>query len=369
MKRSIARVAAAAVTLALPLSLTVALPAAQAAEPEAPVALAQTTPNQKPNTTGWRDYIRDKDGNYRYDNVKEIASYSPSMKRDIPLVLIQPKDPAKRAESLPTLYLLNGADGGEGSANWFAQTDLIDYYGDKGVNVVVVMAGAYSYYTDWQQPNATLDGGGDRQNWETFLTKELPEPLEKAINGNGRRAIAGLSMSATSTLNFAEHNPGFYNAVGSFSGCAATTGPLYEAYIDQVLNRGGATYEQMWGPRGGDVARNNDALLNAEKLRGQHNIYVSNSTGLAGEMDLPSGPMLRGKSPLGSISPIVEGGFIEASTNACTHDLEAKTRLLGITPQTNNIQFNFRPAGTHQWGYWRQDMRDSWPVLSAGLFG
>ena len=40
-----------------------------------------------------------------------------------------------------------------------------------------------------------------------------------------------------------------------------------------------------------------------------------------------------------------------------------RTNQLGI----NTINYNFRPQGTHQWGYWQDDTRDFWNDLVTGL--
>ena len=31
------------------------------------------------------------------------------------------------------------------------------------------------------------------------------------------------------------------------------------------------------------------------------------------------------------------------------------------------MTYNFRPAGTHQWGYWQDDLRSYWNDLVNGL--
>ena len=31
------------------------------------------------------------------------------------------------------------------------------------------------------------------------------------------------------------------------------------------------------------------------------------------------------------------------------------------------MTYNFRPQGTHQWGYWQDDLRDFWPIVTKGL--
>lgn len=392
MKRTIFRATAAALAALAPMTAVAnaaTVTVQEKAQGVAPAELQFNTPTpfQDEESTAWRKII-DMYQKAGY-GVEEVSSYSPTMNRYVPLVLIRPLDKAKRVNA-PTVYLLNGADGGEGRANWLAQTDVIEYWGGNagmrpdqkksvqaglpemtspgiGANIVIPMSGAFSYYTDWAQENPPLQGKGKdntpgkKQAWETFLTRELPQAVEPALQANGKRAIVGLSMTGTTSLLYAEHHPGFYDSVGSFSGCASTTAPIPSTFIDITLGRGGASMTQMWGGKNTPTAVYNDALINAAKLRGQENIYVSNGSGLIGRHDLPTSPRVRGN--LAATAQVaVEGGVIEAATNGCTHDLRAKTDSLGIP-----VTYKFRPQGTHQWGYWQDDTRDYWNTLVKGL--
>lgn len=392
MKRTIFRATVAAMAVLAPATATTLIaPAAQAQDASIGAELTAGTNNDDFRTLyenasssmNWLDIIK-RYQSRGYDNVKVVTAYSKAMDRLIPLVLIQPENKAERA-SAPTLYLLNGADGGEGRANWIAQTDIIDYYGGNlsknttgvkspgiGANIVIPMAGAFSYYSDWTGDNAGLQGvnrkgeTGGRQKWETFMTKELPAAFEKfKVDGtkvaNSTKAIAGMSMSGTTSLAYAEHNPGMYAAVGSFSGCASTTSPHGAAFVNITLNRGNSSMEEMWGGPQSATARHNDALLGAEQLRGTKNIYVSNGSGLAGEHDMLNSPRVKG-NVAASATVIVEGGAIEMATNGCTNELKMKTDTLGI-----GVNYNFRFTGTHQWGYWQDDTRYFWKDLVNGL--
>ncbi|MDJ0114615.1 alpha/beta hydrolase-fold protein, partial [Rhodococcus erythropolis] len=78
------------------------------------------------------------------------------------------------SEPRPTLYLLNGAGGGEDRATWQRQTDVNEFFADKNVNVVTPLEGAFSYYTDWVNDDPSLG----RQKWQTFLTQELPPVID-----------------------------------------------------------------------------------------------------------------------------------------------------------------------------------------------
>ena len=382
MKRPLNRIGAAAI-IALATASTAAFTPAASAQQAATSPATITKKNALTDEEAAAKSAQDKDywraiiafyNKKGFDNVFETTAYSPSMNRDIPVVVIQPYDKAKR-DNAPTVYMLNGADGGEGRANWIAQSDVITYYGgnngnftdvDKspgiGANIVIPMAGAYSYYTDWVHDEPNLQAGGKTQKWETFLTKELPQGIEPFLKANSdKRALAGLSMSATSVLNLAQHNPGFYDSIGSFSGCAATTTGLAPEFINITVGRGGSSIDKMWGGRNTKTARYNDPQLNAHKLKGQENIYISNGSGFAGPHDLLGSKRVRGNSSA-SATVIVEGGVIEAATNMCTHQFRARTDALGIP-----VTYNFRPTGTHQWGYWQDDMRSYWPVLVKGL--
>ena len=327
-----------------------------------------------PDEKQWLGYIL-KYPDYR-QSIKTLYASAPAMDRQVPLAVITPDGTFD--SSRPTVYLLNGAGGAEQGMDWIVSTagqdldpdkegiqDLDDYYGDRNVNVVIPQAGAFSYYTDWvTSPERSYLKGP--QKWETFLTKELPGPLEEHINGNGKRGIAGMSMSATSSLVLAQHNPNFYDAIGSYSGCAATSTPLPNFYAQLTVNRGGGNTTQMWGPQGGEYNRYNDGLINATKNNmGNSEIYVSANSGLAGATDFGSSKIDRlgsARAFKSSSTLVIEGGVIEAAMNACTHDLEAKFNREGI-----DADFNFRQTGTHSWPGWLDDINSSWPTFARAF--
>lgn len=332
-------------------------------------AMAQTAPagqaintDVRPVVDGdpqWRGIVNGPD--YQDDDrIEEVTIHSPSMNRDIPLVLVKAAEP-----NAPVLYLLNGGGGGEqSSTDWVTQTDVLDFYRDKGVNVVIPMAGMFSYYTDWVQEGPAHLGGP--QKWDTFLTQELPAPIEGYLGTTDpKRAIAGMSMSATSSLVLAQQHPELYNAVGSFSGCAATSTQVGWLSASLTLDRGGATPEMIWGPQGSEANLRGDALFNSEKLRGKE-IYVSNGSGISGAAESPQNLINRGVEPSTAVANtapgIITGGLIEGATNICTHQLKSRLDSEGIP-----AHFEFRNVGVHTWTYWQQDLYDSWPVLARGL--
>ena len=372
MKKYLARGLAASLAALMPLSMAAHSASSASAAPVSAQAVAGNAKAEElrwdelpgtvnPSTNGrWVGKIKElKNAGH---NVRFATATSPAMGGlEIPLVVIGPEGKKlDETAGLPTLYMLNGADGGEGRANWINQSDIVEYYGKNlNANVVIPMSGAFSYYTDWVNKYSKV---GYKPMWETFLTKELPQTIEEALKANGKRAIAGMSMSATSSLNLAAHNPGFYDSVGSFSGCASTTQGLAPTFIDITLSRGNTSIDEMWGGANSETARYNDALLNADKLVNQPNLYVSNASGLVGEHDVLGSERINGNVP-NALTIAVEGGVIEAATNGCTHDLDVKLRSLGKKDAT----FNFRNTGTHQWGYWQDDLHDYLPVLKKAF--
>lgn len=302
---------------------------------------------------------------------RNIVVYSPSMDRNIPVRVLTPAD---TSTARPVIYQLPGAGGGEDLATWELQTDILNFYSDKNVWVVTPEKGQFSYYTDWNEPQPQITGTGTNgeQKWETFLTRELPEAIEPLLGTNGPRGVTGFSMSANSALLFAQHNPGMYQGVASFSGCVSNQGFLEEEALRQVLMRGSATPEAMWGPIGGERWVSNNALANADKLRGTE-LFITNGSGLWGVYDDPAQnhrltqEWIDANMPGYSAEELTQaqqltGVGIELATNICTHDLEAKLTTLGIP-----AQFDFRPTGTHSWGYWQDDMHNAWPMYERAF--
>ena len=312
------------------------------------------------NSPDWQTKTRDD------SRVEHLNAYSAAMGRDIPLAVIRPEGKPANA---PTLYLLNGAGGAEQNMDWLVRAPgIVDFYANKGVNVVIPQEGAFSYYINWDNPNPAAAPGylKGTQKWEDFLLRELPDGIEPYLGANNNRAIAGFSMSATSSLLLAEKAPGFFDGVGSFSGCAETASPLGYNSVNLTVQRAGTTAREMLGPMGSPHNIDNDALVHAEGLRGSE-LYISNATGLAGEWDMPGHYIAQGYDPAtasaGAATLIVEGGLIEGATNICTHNLKAKLDSLGIP-----ADWNHRPTGTHSWNYWLDDVEKSWPTLERALF-
>jgi len=283
-----------------------------------------------------------------------VIVYSAAMRKLIPVNVLRPKNQKKPS---PTLYLLNGAGGGEDSATWAAKTSYVQFFADKNVNVVTPIGGAFSYYTDWQRDDPVLG----RNKWTTFLTKELPPLIDKEFKTTKVNSIAGISMAGTSVLNLAIAAPKLYRSVAAYSGCARTSDPLGQAYIRMVVaDRGQGNLNNMWGTPASRGWRDNDPYINAAKLRGTK-VYMTSGSGLPGQYDRTDAPLVNG-DVITLANQMILGGIIEAAVNDCTRQMAARLKKLRIP---NKVLL--RPNGTHSWAYWEHDLHTTWPMIAADL--
>uniref|UniRef100_UPI0024586C37 alpha/beta hydrolase n=1 Tax=Nocardia cyriacigeorgica TaxID=135487 RepID=UPI0024586C37 len=178
--------------------------------------------------------------------------------------------------------------------------------------------------------------------------------------GTGANAIAGISMAGTSVFQLAESAPGFYRAIASYSGCVSTSDPLGQAFVSAVVARWSGNPANMWGPPGGPEWTAKDPALHADRLDGTA-VYVSTGTGIPGPHDTLHGPHIDG-NPGTLIGQLVNGGILEAITHSCAIALRDR-----LTASNIPAHFDLRPVGTHSWGYWQQDLHNSWPMISAAL--
>ncbi|UGT45001.1 esterase family protein [Nocardia yamanashiensis] len=328
-KSAAGRTAAVAAAIALAVGLTVGN---TSAEPQKPASITANT----------------KDGRNWH-----LKVYSAAMDKEI---LVDVQRPADESKSAPNLWMLNGLDGGEGTANWKARTNALEWLADKQVNVIQPIGGLGSYYTDWEKPDPKLG----LNKWKTFFTEELPPLLDKELKSTGLNALAGLSTSGTSVLQLAEAKPGLWKTVAAYSGCAQIADPAGQRFLKLATETwAGGNTENMYGPADSPLWAANDPVVNAEKLRGTQ-LYISSGSGLPLLEDvqyyLDNAPGVTGAINLSL------GVIIEAAVNGCTHNLQSKLDSLNI-PAT----YQFNPVGTHYWPYWEEALHKSWPMLASGM--
>ncbi|AOW93304.1 esterase [Rhodococcus sp. WMMA185] len=275
-----------------------------------------------------------------------VDVYSPSMGRWIPNDVISPAS----GGPAPTFYLLSGIGGGADGISWFNNTGVREFFADKHVNVVMPIGGQYSMYTDWIADDPVLG----RNKWQTYLTSELPAAIDSRFDTTGVNAIGGVSMAGSAVLDLAMQTPGFYRAVGSYSGCPITSGTLGQAMVRSMVElRGGGNAANMWGGSSDPRWVQHDPMRNAERLRGTE-LFISSGNGVPSEID--------DHHPALALPQTIGGGVLEMVTNACAVAFQKELEAQGI-PAT----FSFLPYGTHSWGLFETELRQSWPLISRAI--
>ncbi|MFD0360483.1 alpha/beta hydrolase [Nocardia sp. GCM10030253] len=319
---------------------------------------ASAEPAQSPGVV--QPSVKSADGSYveriewQDERNVRLRIHSAAMNATFPVDVLRPSD---TSAPRPTLYLLNGAGGGQDSATWKRNTDALTFLADKNINVVQIIGGQWSFYTDWLAADPELGVN----KWQTYVTEELPPLIDAALGTNKVNALAGLSMAGTSVLNFSIAKPGLFRSAAVYSGISQVSDPVGQQMVKATVEIwGGGNTENMWGPVGSPLWAANDPIVNAEKLRGT-NLFISTGNGIPGIYDLPGGKF-RMESPAETPQVVAIGSVIEAGVNWSTHNLNARLDKLNI-PAT----FVYRDSGTHSWGYWQDDLKASWPVLEKGL--
>lgn len=142
--------------------------------------------------------------------VDTIETYSPSMSKKIPCVVITPDQYAK-GKDFPVLYLLHGYS--DCYNKWIKTDPYLKNISDLYNFIIVCPDGATSWYMD-SPVNPSL-------KYETYISDELVKWIDKhykTIRDRKGRAITGLSMGGHGALFLAFRHQDIYGAAGSMSG-------------------------------------------------------------------------------------------------------------------------------------------------------
>ncbi|QNE90320.1 hypothetical protein H0194_04920 [Corynebacterium incognita] len=251
-------------------------------------------------------------------------------------------------KKFPEVWALDGLRARDDESGWTIETNIIEQYADKNVNVVMPVGGESSFYSDWQKPD-----NGKHYKWETFLTKELVPIMQNAYRSNGKRAVVGISMGGTAAMNLAERNPHLFEFVGSFSGYLDTTSQgMPEAIAAAQLDAGGYTATNMWGRYGSQDWIDHDPKLGAGALKDM-DVYVSAGSGKDdyGQKD----SVAKGPANMAGVG-------LEVLSRMSTDTFIGHAKKAGIDPIVK-----FRPSGVHSWEYWQFEMTQAWPYMAKAL--
>ena len=230
----------------------------------------------------------------------------------------------------PVLYLLHGADADDTSWTRFGDAERITAHAP----MIVVMpdGGTQGWYTDWYAGDRTV-----QPRWETYHVGELVPWIDasyRTVAAKRGRAIAGLSMGGYGALSYAARHPDTFDAAASFSG---------------ALEIGS---EDAWGVRSANAARWRAHLpiSIASRLRSLALVEIRTGNGRPGPLDR------RGTQP-GCPACSLERFLHPANVR-----LHRRLQALGI----RHVWDDYGP-GTHDWPYWRRDLRETLPGLERVL--
>lgn len=251
-------------------------------------------------------------------------------------------------KKFPEVWALDGLRARDDESGWTIETNILNQYADRNVNLIMPVGGESSFYSDWQQPDA-----GKHYKWETFLTKELVPILDNEYRSNQKRAVTGLSMGGTAAVNLAERNPHLFDFVGSFSGYLdMTTRGMPQAIMAAQRDAGGYDSRKMWGEPGSQDWIDHDPKLGIENLKDMQ-VYVSAGSG---KDDFgQEGSVAKGQASLAGMG-------LEVISRMSTQTFVDYAKRANVEPEVQ-----FRPSGVHSWEYWQFEMQNAWPHIADAL--
>lgn len=259
----------------------------------------------------------------------------------VPVNVVLPANYDASSMRYPVVYLLHGYS--ENENTWISQGGLLSFAADKQVIFVAPGGDPDGWYTDWR------DG---RYAWETFHLRTLIPFIDasyRTIAGREGRAIVGLSMGGFGAMSYAARHPDTFVAAASFSGAVDTThkspaAPL--AIAVAFAPKSGDDRFAVWGNPVTDEVwwRAHNPTELASNLRGV-SLYIANGDGIP-EADDPFNPT--GTTGERAILEMAHG-FADALRRA---RIEHTLALHG---------------GLHTWKYWKRDLANAWPQLSASF--
>lgn len=143
--------------------------------------------------------------------IDTVATYSPSMQKDIKAVVITP-DSYSQDTQYPVVYLLHGYSGNY--QNWVNRVPNLQEYSNRFEMIIVTPDGNYgSWYLDSPKIKES--------KYETYVAKELVAWIDEHYStrsDRGGRAISGLSMGGHGAFYLAFKHQDVFGAAGSMSG-------------------------------------------------------------------------------------------------------------------------------------------------------
>jgi len=251
--------------------------------------------------------------------------------------VILPTGYATSHRRYPVIYLFNGAIGPYNE--WVVNTD-IGTYSAKFPAIFVDMAAGdkpkTGFFSNW------LDGSYQWETWHVHTVIPWVDKHFRTIKGD--RAAMGVSIGSTGALDYAEHNPGLFKAIATFSGWVDTQ--LLTPVSGYDATQTYPTITRAWG----------DQTLNATTWA-QHNPTT--------DVAALKGTVLYVACGTGSPDPTsndIHGAQQEANLWSDHFTFMAAVEANGIQHYDR-----FYEGGEHNWPWFRPDMKWALPQMIKNL--
>jgi len=254
----------------------------------------------------------------------------------------------------PAVYLLDGLRAQEDFSGWDINTAAFEWYLDSGLATVMPVGGQSSFYSDWYSP-ACGKAGCSTYKWETFLTSELPAYLaaNKGVDSS-RTAAVGLSMAGSAAMTLAIYYPQQFQYAASLSGFLNLSEGWWPMLVGMSMgDAGGYKSKDMWGESSDPAWKRNDPMVNIGQLVANGTrIWVYCGDGKPADI---GGGNLEGNN--------FNAKFLEGFTLRTNKTFQEQYIAAG----GKNGVFNFPQSGTHDWGYWGQQLQQMKPDIQRAL--
>lgn len=249
-----------------------------------------------------------------------------------------------------TVVMLDGLRATNDVSGWEHMTQVQNMV-DHGVNVVMPVGGAASFYSDWDAPS-NFNNQTYTYKWNCVIANTLPRALhDRGMVPGGKLAVAGISMGGNAALVVAANNKRYYSHAFSMSGYLNLSAPGMKSAIRVALldaDGGPWNVDSMWGPPWSTRWYDNDPFVQITKMHGLK-VRVGAGSGIPGKYNQNENAV-----------SIVQGVPLEVLSLAQTRAFEVQAFVNRV-----NLTTDYPSAGTHKWGYW-QDMM--WRALQQGWF-
>jgi S-formylglutathione hydrolase FrmB len=271
-------------------------------------------------TVGAGGVIAAGSGSAHGANYETLMVPSAAMGRDIPVAFL--------AGGPHMVVLLDAFDAAPDVSNWVTAGNAMNTLAGKGISVAAPADGAYSMYTDWEQ-----DGS---KQWETFLSRELPDYLaaNKGLAPGGHAAV-GAGQGGYGAMALATFHPDRYGYAGSMSGFLYPSDTTVNGSIIAGMREfGGVDPYGMWGaPQLGRWKWHDPWVHSALLAQNNTRVWVFSPNGSAAS------------------DPAAVIGFPEQAAGTARYFYQEYRNVGG-----HNGHFDFPPGGDNGWGAWSSEL-------------